>query len=108
MSRKDVSLVSTFIGAVPWVTIRNPNQKRPGEKEPGTFHYNPGNMSGKTEEKRQDMDFGEKTRTETKANRSTNGVLKVQLPGKLTSGIRQPSPTSRSRHHHGLGERHWS
>jgi hypothetical protein len=27
---------------------KNPNQKRPGEKEPGTFHYNPGNMSGKT------------------------------------------------------------
>jgi hypothetical protein len=30
------------------------NQKRPGEKEPGTFHYNPGNMSGKTEEKSPD------------------------------------------------------
>jgi hypothetical protein len=30
---------------------KNPNQKQPGEKEPGTFHYNPGNMSGKTEEK---------------------------------------------------------
>ena len=27
---------------------KNPNLKRPGEKEPGTFHYNPGNMSGKT------------------------------------------------------------
>ncbi len=27
---------------------KNPNQKRPGEKEPGKFHYNPGNMSGKT------------------------------------------------------------
>jgi hypothetical protein len=27
---------------------KNPNQRRPGEKEPGTFHYNPGNMSGKT------------------------------------------------------------
>jgi hypothetical protein len=26
----------------------NPNQKKPGEKEPGTFHYNPGNQSGKT------------------------------------------------------------
>jgi hypothetical protein len=24
------------------------NQRQPGEKEPGTFHYNPGNMSGKT------------------------------------------------------------
>ena len=27
---------------------RDPNQKQPGEKEPGTFHFNPGNMSGKT------------------------------------------------------------
>ena len=27
---------------------KNPNQKQPGEKEPGTFHYNPGNISGKT------------------------------------------------------------
>jgi hypothetical protein len=27
---------------------KNPNERRPGEKEPGTFHYNPGNMSGKT------------------------------------------------------------
>jgi hypothetical protein len=26
---------------------KNANQKQPGEKEPGTFHYNPGNMSGK-------------------------------------------------------------
>jgi hypothetical protein len=27
---------------------KNPTQKQPGEKEPGTFHYNPGNMSRKT------------------------------------------------------------
>jgi hypothetical protein len=27
---------------------RNPNEKLPGEKQPGKFHYNPGNMSGKT------------------------------------------------------------
>jgi hypothetical protein len=33
---------------------RNPNQKQPGEKEPGTFHYNPGNMSGKTIDTRKD------------------------------------------------------
>jgi hypothetical protein len=26
---------------------KNPNEKQSGEKEPGTFHYNPGNMSGK-------------------------------------------------------------
>ena len=29
---------------------KDPNVKRPGEKEEGTFHYNPGNMSGKTGE----------------------------------------------------------
>ena len=23
---------------------KNPDQKQPGEKEPGTFHYNPGNI----------------------------------------------------------------
>ena len=23
---------------------KNPNQKQPGEKEDGTFHYNPGNI----------------------------------------------------------------
>ena len=27
---------------------KNPNEKQPGEKEDGKFHYNPGNMSGKT------------------------------------------------------------
>lgn len=27
---------------------KNPKEKRPGEKEQGTFHFNPGNMSGKT------------------------------------------------------------
>ena len=27
---------------------KDPKKKRPGEKEDGTFHYNPGNMSGKT------------------------------------------------------------
>ena len=39
---------------------KDSNQKRPGEKEPGTFHYNPGNMSGKTEEKRQDIESEKK------------------------------------------------
>jgi len=24
------------------------NQRQPGEKQPGKYHYNPGNMSGKT------------------------------------------------------------
>ncbi|HEY8669986.1 MAG TPA: hypothetical protein VIL63_04030 [Terriglobales bacterium] len=29
-------------------TKRNPNEKQPGEKKAGKYHYNPGNMSGKT------------------------------------------------------------
>jgi hypothetical protein len=33
---------------------KDPNKRRPGEKEDGTFHYNPGNMSGKTAEPRED------------------------------------------------------
>ena len=35
---------------------KNPNQKQPGEKEEGTFHYNPGNMSGKTIGSKKDAD----------------------------------------------------
>lgn len=27
---------------------KNPNQKQPGEKPEGKYHYNPGNQSGKT------------------------------------------------------------
>jgi hypothetical protein len=29
---------------------RNPNEKQPGEKPEGEFHYNPGNQSGKAME----------------------------------------------------------
>lgn len=29
---------------------KDPNTKQPGEKKPGKYHYNPGNMSGKTVE----------------------------------------------------------
>jgi hypothetical protein len=25
-----------------------PSQRKPGEKQPGKYHFNPGNMSGKT------------------------------------------------------------
>jgi hypothetical protein len=35
-------------GSVSMSDNKNPNQKQPGEKKPGKFHYNPGNMSGKT------------------------------------------------------------
>ena len=27
---------------------KNPNEKQPGERKEGKYHYNPGNMSGKT------------------------------------------------------------
>jgi len=27
---------------------KDPNKKRPGEKKSGKYHYNPGNMAGKT------------------------------------------------------------
>jgi hypothetical protein len=33
---------------------KNPTQEQPGEKAPGKFHYNPGNMSGKTIGSRKD------------------------------------------------------
>ncbi|MBV9529794.1 MAG: hypothetical protein JO283_01660 [Bradyrhizobium sp.] len=29
---------------------KDPRQKRPGEKQAGKYHYNPGNQSGKTVE----------------------------------------------------------
>jgi hypothetical protein len=38
----------------PMANNKNPTQKQPGEKEPGKFHYNPGNMSGKTIGSRKD------------------------------------------------------
>ena len=34
---------------------KNPAEKRSGEKEPGKFHYNPGNQSGKSAEKTSDQ-----------------------------------------------------
>jgi hypothetical protein len=32
----------------PMANNKNPDEKQPGEKPPGKYHYNPGNMSGKT------------------------------------------------------------
>ena len=29
---------------------KNPNEKQPGENPEGKYHYNPGNMAGKTPE----------------------------------------------------------
>jgi hypothetical protein len=40
---------------------KNPNEKQLGGKERGTFHYNPGNMSGKKiEEKSEDQKHGDR------------------------------------------------
>ena len=48
---------------------KNPNLKQPGEKEPGTFHYNPGNMSGKTigtgKDKSEKQSEADRTRSST-------------------------------------------
>ena len=49
---------------------KGPNHKQPGEKEPGKYHYNPGNMSGKT------ADSG-KPKSEQRAN-----VNRVKSRGK--------------------------
>ena len=73
---------------------KNPNQKRPGEKGAwNVLHYNPGNMSGKTNEKETGLSNWQKNRTETKANRPTNRAPKVRLP--VSFEIRLPSPTSK-------------
>jgi hypothetical protein len=46
---------------------KNPNQKQPGEKDSGKFHYNPGNMSGKTIDICKDKSNSTPTRTRNKA-----------------------------------------
>lgn len=35
---------------------KNPNEKQPGENPEGKFHYNPGNMAGKTPEDSKEKD----------------------------------------------------
>ncbi len=39
------------------------NEKKPGEQPPGKFHYNPGNMAGKTVNDATDPD-GERTNSD--------------------------------------------
>ena len=104
MSRKDVSLVSTFIGAVPWVTIRIQTKSGLEKRSLERSITIQATCLGKLR-KRDRISSRQKNRTETKANRSTNGVLKVRL--QVSSGIRQPSPTSRCGITTDLG-RHWS
>ena len=46
---------------------KDPNKRRPGEKQPGTFHYNPGNMSGEkigVKEEAQEKAKADKIRSE--------------------------------------------
>ena len=43
------------------------NKKRPGEKAPGKYHYNPGNMSGKTTEILKDESEQENNTDRTRA-----------------------------------------
>jgi hypothetical protein len=76
MSREDVSLVSTFIGAIAWVTIRIQIKsglgKRSLERSITILATCPEKLR-----KRDRISSQQKNRTETKANRSTNGVPKV-------------------------------
>jgi hypothetical protein len=92
MSRKDVSLVSTFIGAVPWVTIRIQIKSGPEKRSLERSITIQATCPGKPR-KRDRISNRQKNRTETKANRPTNGVPKVRLP--VSFGIRLPSPTSK-------------
>jgi hypothetical protein len=54
---------------------KDPNKKRPGEKEPGTFHFNPGNMSGKTASRRKDRPLN----TSAEAQRKGLGTSREQV-----------------------------
>jgi hypothetical protein len=51
---------------------KSPNQKQPGEKEPGKFHYNPGNMSGKTPRPAKTSPIGS-TQSGSRETRDTSG-----------------------------------
>lgn len=41
---------------------KDPKQKQPGEKPPGKYHYNPGNMSGKEAEEKSREEAQERER----------------------------------------------
>ena len=42
---------------------KNPNEKQPGEKPEGKYHYNPGNQAGKTAENVPKEEAKEKDKT---------------------------------------------
>jgi hypothetical protein len=52
---------------------KNPSEKQPGEKADGKFHYNPGNMSGKTigsgKDKPEQQNTADPIRSPSKATR---------------------------------------
>lgn len=51
---------------------KNPNEKQPGEKPEGKYHYNPGNQAGKTAENvpKEDAKQGAKEKDEPLQDRS--------------------------------------
>ena len=77
-SRKHVSSVSTFIGAIPWVTIRIQTKSGLEKRSLGHSITIQATCPGKLR-KRDRISSQQKNRIETKANRSTNGVPKIRL-----------------------------
>jgi hypothetical protein len=65
---------------------KNPDQKQPGEKEPGTFHYNPGNMSGKTIGTKKGAPQQSKPRRDAKEQ---NSVSNSKNPGPKASPVKR-------------------
>ena len=76
---------------------KNPNKKRPGEKPPGKYHYNPGNMSEKVADIHKDESTRKTTGTRLRAvmGRPTNGPenpLYLRIPEYETRGLDSQSP----------------
>ena len=76
-SRKHVSSVSTFIGAIPWVTIRIQTKSGLEKRSLGHSITIQATCPGKLR-KRDRIVNHQKNTTETKANRSPNGMSSRQ------------------------------
>src|SRR4029079_13905706 len=94
MSRKDVSLVSTFIGAIPWVTIRIQIKSGLGKRSLERSITIQATCHGQLRQGDR-ISRRQKNRTETKANRSTNRALKSDCRLHPEFG---PCPLSDARH----------
>ena len=55
---------------------KNSDKKRPGDNPPGTFHYNPGNMAGKTPNGRKTQAKQEKNADEVDGERKPDLSLR--------------------------------